>query len=129
MELIERPPTLAELAVAGPVVAATRAAGVPDAAMLELTWVAPALAAAVPGAIALERPAAPPLPFADAAAGAVVLVDPPRAARPRSLEEATRVATHAVVAVAGLDAFEGRSARPSSRRPAGPGTRRPDRAI
>ena len=63
--------------MAGPVVAATRAAGVPDAAILELTWSAPALAAAVPGAIALERPAAPPLPFADAAAGAVVLVDPP----------------------------------------------------
>ncbi len=40
----------------------------------------------------------------------MVLVDPPAGGAAALLEEATRVATHAVVAVAGLDAFEGRSA-------------------
>jgi hypothetical protein len=105
VNLIERPPTLPELAVAGPVAALTRGAGIPDAAVLELAWSGPAVAASLPEAIAVERPAG--LPLADGAAAAVVLVDPPGS---ELLEQALRVATHMVVAVAPLDAFGSRTA-------------------
>jgi hypothetical protein len=110
-QLIERAPTLPELALAGPLVARTRALGVPDAAVLELTWSAPAVAASLPAATAVERPdAAAPLPFDDAAAGAVVLVDPPAEAAADLVREATRVACAGVVVVAPLTAFDGRAA-------------------
>ncbi len=109
VNLISRPPTLPELAVAGPVVAVTRDSGVPDASVLELTWDGPALAAALPDAIAVEQPDPTDLPFSDAAAGAVVLVDPPRGSD-ELVREATRVAARLVIAVAGLDAFDARTA-------------------
>jgi hypothetical protein len=110
VELIDRAPTLAELALAAPVIAATRELRVPDAAVLELTWRAPAVAAALPGAVAVERPDPARLPFDDGAAGAVVLVDPPAGRAAELVAAAARVATHAVIAVAGLRAFDARAA-------------------
>lgn len=105
LELIERAPTLTELATAAPAVAVTRAAGVPDASVLELTWTAPAVAAAVGHAVCVESPDPAGLPFREGAAGAVVLIDPPAGSGPQLLTEAVRVATRIVVAVAGLEAF------------------------
>jgi hypothetical protein len=105
VNLIERAPTLPELALAGPVVAQTRAAGVPDASVLELTWSAPAVAAAVPGAVAIERPEGERLPLGGGAAGAVVIVDPPAAEARRLVTEACRVAAGLVVVVAPLATF------------------------
>jgi hypothetical protein len=110
VELIGRAPTLAELALAAPAVAATRDAGVPDPAVLELTWRGPAVAAALPGAVAVERPGPGRLPFEDGAAGAVVLVDPPAARAAELVADAARVATHAVIAIAGLPTFAARGA-------------------
>jgi Glycosyl transferase family 2 len=109
VNLIERPPTLPELALAGPVVAVTRERGIPDGSVLELTWARPAVAAALPQAVGVERPDPADLPFADASAGAVVLVDPPPGAE-ALVHEATRVAARAVIAVASLEAFDARSA-------------------
>ena len=81
VHLIERAPSLAELALAGPLIAQTRRLGVADAAVLELAWTdAPAVAASVPEAVALHRPEEDALPFVDGAAGAVLLVDPPQRA-------------------------------------------------
>jgi hypothetical protein len=110
MDLIERPPTLTELALAAPAVAATRAAGVADAAVLELTWSTPAVAASVPAAVCVEAPDPAALPFDAAAAGAVVLVDPPAGRGADAVTEATRVAAHLVVAVGELSAFDARTA-------------------
>ncbi|MDA0180310.1 glycosyltransferase [Solirubrobacter phytolaccae] len=110
MDLIGRPPTLTELAVAGPVVRLTREAGLADAALLEVTWNGPAVGAALPASVCVERPEAGALPFQDGAAGAVVLVDPPAAEAERALAEATRVGTRMVVAIAPLEAFGARTA-------------------
>ena len=110
VNLIERAPTLPELALAGPVVAETRARGIPDGAVLEITWADPAVAAALPDAVCVQAPLAGPLPFADDAAGAVVLVDPPPERAAALVREACRVASGLVVAVAGLDAFAARPA-------------------
>jgi hypothetical protein len=117
IELIERPPTLSELANAGPVLALTRAAEIPDASVLELAWSAPAVAATAKGAVGVESPASGPLPLADGSAGAVVLVDPPSEAAPGALGEAFRIAAHTVVALAPLGAFDGRL--PADLAPAG----------
>ena len=57
IELIDRPPTLSELANAAPGARATREAGIPDASVLELAWSAPAVAAAVQGAVGVDAPA------------------------------------------------------------------------
>src|ERR1700754_3860515 len=100
VNLIERAPTLPELAVAGPVSRVTRDAGIPDAAVLELAWNGPAVAAGLPDALAVERPQPGPLPLGEGAAGAVVLVDPPVADAAGALAEACRIASHLVVAVA-----------------------------
>ena len=110
VNLIERAPTLTELALAGPVVAELRRLGVPEASVLELTWGEPAVAAVLPAAVAAtpEDPAA--LPLEAGAAGAVVLVAPPRASAAAAVREACRAAARAVVAVAPLDAFDSRSA-------------------
>jgi glycosyl transferase family 2 len=110
MDLIGRPPTLTELALAAPAVGATRAAGVPDASVLELTWSAPAVGAAVPDAVCVEAPDPAALPFSAAAAGAVVLVDPPAGRGADAVREATRVAALMVVAVAELSSFDAQSA-------------------
>jgi hypothetical protein len=112
VQLIERAPTLAELAVAGPVVEVTRALGVPDASVLELAWSAPSVAASVTAAFGLLDPdPAAALPFDAGAAGAVAIVGPPEGAPAAALvREACRVATHAVVAVAPLSAFDGATA-------------------
>jgi hypothetical protein len=109
--LIERPPTLGELAVAGPAVARTRAAGIPDASVLELAWSAPAVGAALPASVCLLEPDPAALPLDDDAAGAVVLVDPPKGHGPRLVAEAARVAAGMVVAIADLDAFDARTAQ------------------
>ena len=108
IELIGRPPKLVELANAAPVLAATRANGIPDASVLELTWSAPAVAAAVKDAIGVDAPAPGPLPVGAAAAGAVVLVDPPAELAGAALEDAFRIAADTVVALAPLTAFGGR---------------------
>jgi hypothetical protein len=110
VNLIERAPSLPELALAGPVVAQTRAHAIPDAAVVEITWGDPAVAAALPDAVCLQAPPPGPLPFADDAAGAVVLVDPPPERAAELVLEARRVATGLVVAIAGLDAFGARPA-------------------
>ena len=110
VNLIERAPTLSELALAGPLVAETRRLGVPDAAVLELTWGEPAIAASLPSAVALPRPETGPLPFDDDAAGAVVLVDPPAERADELLREAHRVATHAVLVVGSLASLGSRTA-------------------
>jgi hypothetical protein len=106
LERIARPPTLTEVARAAPAVAEIRAAGVPPASVLEVARTAPAVAAVLPDARALAAPPAR-LPFADGAAGAVVLVEPPDTAL---LEEAFRVAAKLVVLDAGLAVVGGRLA-------------------
>jgi hypothetical protein len=110
VNLIERAPTLAELALAGPLVAETRRLGVPDAAVLELTWGEPAIAASVPAAVAVPQPERGPLPFDDGAAGAVVLIDPPAERADELLREAHRIATHAVLVVGRLESLGSRTA-------------------
>ena len=110
MELLERPPSLSELALAAPAVAVTREHGIPDAAVLELTWSDPAVGAAVPAAVCLQRPDPGSLPLDDDAAGAVVLIDPPAGHGAALVQEASRVASSLVVAIAALDAFEGLTA-------------------
>jgi hypothetical protein len=115
IELIERPPTLTELANAGPVLALTRDAGIPDASVLELAWSAPAVAAAVTPAIGVEAPDS--LPLAEGSAGAVVLMDPPAETASEALAEAFRISAHTVVALAPLSAFGG--SLPADLAPAG----------
>jgi hypothetical protein len=110
LELIERPPTLTELALAAPVVDLTRTEGVPDSSVLELTWSSPAVGAALPTSVCVERPDPRALPFVDDAAGAVVLVDPPAGSGAELVAEAARVAAQLVIAVADLDAFDARTA-------------------
>jgi hypothetical protein len=128
VNLIPRAPSLGELALAGPIVAETRRAGINDAAVLELAWTdTPAVTACVPESVAVQRPAAGELPFADGAAGAVVLLDPPREHAAALVEEACRVACGAVIALAPLATFAGRPADALSpagwrgREQAGPG--------
>ncbi len=110
VNLIERAPTLPELALAGPVIAETRRAGIPEASVLELTWRAPAVAASLPAALAVAAPGPGPLPLDAAAAGAVVLVDPPPEQALELVRDACRVAARMVVAVAPLEAFGSRTA-------------------
>jgi hypothetical protein len=105
MDLIDRAPTLSELALAAPAVALVREEGIADEAVLELTWSAPAVGAAVPASVCVERPE--PGSFDVGAAAAVVLTDPPGV---EAIAEATRIATSLVVAVAPLDAFDARTA-------------------
>jgi hypothetical protein len=97
----ERPPSLAALARAAPVIALVRAAGIPDASVLELTARRPLLSCVLPAAVR-DRPARR-LPYPDGSAAAVVLVDAPSA-----LREAARVATHLVVLVTSLAAVDAR---------------------
>jgi hypothetical protein len=111
MELVGRPPTLTELALAAPILSLTRAQAVPDASVLELTWGDPAVGPAVPESVSVAHPDPERLPFADEAAGAVVLVDPPARESGRAVAEATRVATAMVVAIADLKSFGGRTAQ------------------
>jgi hypothetical protein len=108
IELIERPPTLTELATAGPIVAQTRAAGVPDAAVLELTWSGAAVAASLSPAVGVEAPAGIALEPGDA--GAVVLVDPPAEQAGSLLTGAFRGAAALVVALAPISTFGGKLA-------------------
>ena len=110
MDLIGRVPTLSELALAAPAVAVVRDAGVAEPAVLELTWSAPTIAAAVPQSVCVEAPPPDALPFADGAAAAVVLTDPPPRQGAAAVAEAMRVATGLVIAVAPLDAFDARTA-------------------
>jgi hypothetical protein len=110
LDLVERAPTLTELATAAPALALTRGDGIPDASVLELTWSAPAVAASAPNAVCVEAPDPRALPFTDRAAGAVVLVDPPAGQGRLLISEATRIATAVVIAVADLEAFEARTA-------------------
>jgi hypothetical protein len=110
VELIERAPLLSELALAGPVLAETRALGVPDASILELSWSGPAVAASAPVASGLADPDAGLGAVGADAAGAVVLIDPPAERAATLVRDACRVATSAVVAVASLDAFGSRTA-------------------
>jgi hypothetical protein len=111
VQLIPRAPSLGELAIAGPLIAETRRAGIADAAVLELAWTdTPAVAASVPGTVAVHRPPATDLPFVDGAAGAVLLLDPPRERAAELLQEAFRVACGAVIAFAPLKTFSGLTA-------------------
>jgi Glycosyl transferase family 2 len=128
VDMIERAPSLGELAVAGPLIAETRRAGIADAAVLELAWTdTPAVAASVPEAVAVHRPDTPELPFENGAAGAVVLLDPPRKQAEGLVLEACRIAAGAVIALAPLKTFDGRTADELSppgwrgREQAGPG--------
>jgi glycosyl transferase family 2 len=107
VNLIPRAPSLGELALAGPIVAETRAAGVADAAVLELAWTdTPAVGASVPEAIAVHRPeVGGELPFVDGAAGAVVLLDPPAEHAAALVQDACRVACGKVIVLAPLTTF------------------------
>lgn len=105
-----RPPTLPELAAAGPLIARTRAAGVPDRSVLEVAWGAPALGAAVAGPMTLHEPPAGRLPLEDDAAGAVVVSNAPADRTPELLAEAFRIAVRLVVLDTSLHAVEGRLA-------------------
>jgi hypothetical protein len=110
VNLIKRPPTIRELALAAPVVAETRRLGIADAAVLELAWDGPVLGTSLPDAVSLEAPEGDSLPLADAAAGAVVLKLPPAERAERLVHEACRVAANAVVALAPLETFAGQTA-------------------
>jgi glycosyl transferase family 2 len=128
VHLIPRAPSLHELAVAGPVIAETRRAGVPDAAVLELSWAdTPPVAASVPGVLGLLSPEDADLSYVEGAAGAVLLVDPPRERAAELVAEACRVARGPVIAVAPLATFGARPADELSpagwrgREQAGPG--------
>jgi hypothetical protein len=111
VNLIPRAPSLAELALAGPLIAETRGAGVADAAVLELAWTdTPPVAASVPGATGIVRPPAGDLSYVDGAAGAVLLVDPPRERAAELVAQACRVARGRVIALAPLRSFGGRTA-------------------
>ncbi len=108
LELIERPPTLTELANAAPLVAAARANGIPDASVLELSWSGPSVAAALPAAVAVESPRRGAVEqLRPGAAGAVALVDPPAAEAHALLGAAFVAAADTVVALAPLSAFGG----------------------
>lgn len=110
VQLIERAPTLAELAMAGPILARTRELGIPDTAVLELTWSAPAVAASAPSAVAVVDLPSAVVPVEDGGAGAVVLVDPPADRATELVHDACRVAGRAVIAVAPLATFAARTA-------------------
>jgi Glycosyl transferase family 2 len=108
-ELIARPPALEELARAAPVAAELRRAGVAWETVLELAWGAPILGPALDAVTTLHPPPTA-LPLDDEAAGAVVLVAPPRDLAAEAVGEAARVATTMVVAVVSLSTFSGRPA-------------------
>jgi hypothetical protein len=110
LEAIPRPPSLLELAVAAPVVAEIRAAEIPLASVLELSWTAPAVAAVYDEAVAVQSPPPGRVPLADGAAGAVVLLEPPSASLHEALGEAFRLAAKLVVLVCDLEAVGGRLA-------------------
>ena len=95
------------IAVAAPVLAETRRHGIPDAAVLELAWEEPALAAAAPACVSI---AVPGPAFVDASAAAVVLNRPPAASAEPALHAAFQAATRLVIAVAALETFPGRTA-------------------
>ena len=103
--LIARPPALGELALAAPVAAELRAAGIPDGAVLELAWSEPVLGAVLEDVVTVAAPTLP-LPLEEGAAAAVVLVDAPRAA----IDEAVRLASRLVVLVGDLEAVGGAGA-------------------
>jgi hypothetical protein len=123
VDLIARPPSLEELAVAAPVAAALAEAGVSPESVLELAWATPVVAAVLDAATAVHPPPAK-LPLPDGAAGAVVLTEPPASSAENALAEAFRLARTAVVVVAPLPSFCGRPAAELA--PAGwTGTERP----
>src|SRR6185312_15107831 len=107
IDLVGRPATLEELAGAAPVLAETRRQGIPDAAVLELAWEEPALAAAAPACVSIA--AAGPASV-DGRAAAVVLNRPPAGSAEPALRAAFRVATRLVIVVASLETFPGRTA-------------------
>ena len=101
VDLIARPPSLEEMAAAGPVAAVLREAGIPYGAVLELAWRVPVLGAALDEVTTLY-PAPRPVPLEDQAAAAVVLTEPPGR---EALDEAFRVASRLIVAIAAPAAF------------------------
>lgn len=109
LSIVGRAPTLPELARAAPAIAASRALGVPDEGLLELAWGEPAVGAVLPSAFTVCAPPLP-LPFAEAAADAVILLAPPAEQAERAVREASRVARRAVIAIADLEVFAGRGA-------------------
>ncbi len=110
VDLVKRPPSIGELALAAPVIAETRRLGIPDAAVLELAWDGPVLGPAVPDVLSIEPPAGAKLPLEDASAGAVVLKLPPAERATALLAEACRSSARLVVALAPLSAFGGKAA-------------------
>jgi GT2 family glycosyltransferase len=127
--LNRRPPRLRELALAGPVFALTRAARVPDEAVLEVAWREPWVGAVCDDVVTIHSPGEGRLPVDDGAAAAVVLVDPPADSVSDIIDEACRVATTMVVVGAELKTVGGRAAAQlappgwSGFEHAGPGTR------
>jgi glycosyl transferase family 2 len=101
VDLIAHPPSLEELAAAGPVAALVREAGIPDEAVLELAWGPPILGPVLERVVTLH-PAPTRLSIEDRAVGAVVLVEP---RTPDALDEAFRVASRLVVALVTPRAF------------------------
>ncbi|HEV3229133.1 MAG TPA: glycosyltransferase [Solirubrobacteraceae bacterium] len=107
--LKRRPPRLAELALAAPILALTRAADIPDAAVLEVTWGEPLLGATSSEVVTVRSPDIR-LPLDDGAAAAVVLADPPPDLVLELIEEACRLATHLVIVSTDLKTVSGRAA-------------------
>jgi hypothetical protein len=109
VSLIDRAPTLEELALAAPIVAEARSRGLSDEALLELAWGGPVLGASLPGCVAVESPGRT-LPLEDSAAAIVVLTRPPADRAQELVNEACRIAARLVVALAPLETFDCRTA-------------------
>jgi hypothetical protein len=110
VNLIKRPPTLEELALAAPAVAELRSRGIADEALLEFAWGGPVMGPSVPGSMSVESPRGGRLPFDDSAAAAVLLKTPPPDRAEELLRESCRVAARLVMALAPLETFEGHTA-------------------
>lgn len=110
VRLMRRPPSLAQLATAAPVIAQARSMAIPDDGVLELAWGMPAIGAVLPDAISVQVNGTDPPELGGVCAAAVVLTDPPAGAGPRVVAEACRVASRAVIAVAPLGSFPGYTA-------------------
>ena len=105
IDLIGRPPTLTELALAAPVVSTLRRAGIVESSVLELAWDGPVVGAIFADTVSIDSPAPHELPFDDAAAGAVVLKLPPTDRARELVAESCRIASKMVVALAPLETF------------------------
>jgi hypothetical protein len=107
IDLVERPATLEEIALAAPVLAETRMRGIRDRAVVELAWDGPAIGAVAPDCVAIEADRLERIPLDAGAAAVLVLKHPPTDG---FIADACRVASRLVIAMAPLTTFSGRTA-------------------